>query len=151
MLVLGSMAGEFARVLCIQPKAWWDMRDRVEGRRQRVRRKRMRRGMESRKRGRGQGRGGERDPELFLLLGWFKSSHFPSLFLPIPSPPLSFSFISLHSSCPHRPNAWQIIQFFDFKSVASSYTSPPVSLFACLFFMLCRLPPTLPLHLCLLK
>lgn len=46
MLVLGSMAGKFARVLCIQPK---DVRDRVEGGRQRVRRKRMRRGMESKK------------------------------------------------------------------------------------------------------
>ena len=38
MLVLGSTAGKFARVLCIQPK---DVRDRVEEGRQRVRRKRL--------------------------------------------------------------------------------------------------------------
>lgn len=38
MLVLGSTAGKFARVLCIQPK---DARDRVEEGRQRVRRKRL--------------------------------------------------------------------------------------------------------------
>lgn len=91
------------------------------------------RGWMSRKRGRGRGRGGEKDLEPFFLLGWFKYLHFPSLFLPRPFPLLSFSFISLHPSCPHHPYSWQIVQSFDFKSVATSYTSPPVSLFICLF------------------
>ena len=123
MLVLGSMAGKFARVLCIQPT---DVKDRVEGGRQRVRRKRMRRGMESKK------EEGARAEEERKILNCSSSLDDSNIYI----------FLLCFSLCHSLSHP-----FHSFPYILPAPTSPtPDKLFNSLISNL-LLPPTL-VHLC---